>query len=271
MTNPDIIIKSFEKIGARAKVATIDNPGRSSRSIIVDVRKDRKGEFFDIRFLDAVEILVLDTQPKDRHLLLLARDPDNPKAKFLCGHDERHWFTASIPESSPVSTLIDAKQALKPTEILQFESDGTIRKKDLHRRRRKLKTGGKIFRQGEFMFVPDPDFQPRLNAVLNNEILARGGNPHCARFLYREGGTTVYIHHRYPDGLTKANWEKLVTNKPEMRKWGWRIQVRNPKVYVKGKITHPEHATIDLGDIWHRVLLNTEGQAKSAQNVAFID
>ena len=128
MTNPDIIIKSFEKIGARAKVVTYDKPERSNRSIIVDVKKDRKGEFFDIRSLDVVEILILDTQPKDRHLLLMARDPDNPKAKILCGHDEHHWFTASIPEDAPVSTIKDAMQALKPEELLQIESDGAIRK-----------------------------------------------------------------------------------------------------------------------------------------------
>jgi hypothetical protein len=267
------IIKSFEQIGARVKVSTFDRPrrGRDSRSIVVDVKKDRKGEFFDIRYLDMVELLILDTQPKDKHLLLMARDPDNPKAKFLCGHDERHWFTASIPENLPVSTVTDAKQALKPKELIQIESGGAIRKKDLQKRRRKIKPGGKIYRQGEFMFVPDPNFKPFHVAVIKNEILSRGGNPHRAQYLYREGGETVYINNKYPNGLTKEKWEELILKKPEAKKWGWQTQVREPAVYVKGKISHPEHATIDLGEIWHRVLLNTESQAKSAQSVAFID
>jgi hypothetical protein len=273
MEEIDPIIRSFEQIGARVKVSTFDRPrrGRENRSLVIDVKKDRKGEFFDIRNLDMVELLILDIQPKDKHLLLLARDPDNPKAKFLCGHDERHWFTASIPESSPVSTVIDAKEALKPKELIQIESGGAIRKKDLHKRRRKIKTGGKIFRQGEFMFVPDPNFQPSLDAVIKNEVISWGGNPHHAQYLYREGGTTVYMNSKYPNGLTKEKWEELIIKKPEAKKWGWRTQVRDPIVYVKGKISHPEHATIDLGNIWHRVLLNTESQAKSSRNVAFID
>jgi len=49
------------------------------------------------------------------------------------------------------------------------------------------------------------------------------------------------------------------------------VQVRDPIVHVKGKVSHPEHATVNLGQIWHRVLLNTESKAKAAYNVAFID
>ena len=33
--------------------------------------------------------------------------------------------------------------------------------------------------------------------------------------------------------------------------------VRNPEVYVKGAITHPDHATLVLRG-WHRVYLNGE-------------
>jgi hypothetical protein len=190
MTDINVISKSFGEIGARAKVAVVEKPDRSNRSVVVDVKKDKKGECFDIRILDIIELFVLDQQPADRHLLLMARDPKNPKAKFLCGHDERHWFTAAIPEYSCVSTVIGAKQALKPKELVQLETSQGVREKDLHKRRRKLRAGGKILRQGEFMFIPNPNFEPSLDAALKNEILARGGNPHRAQYLYREGGTT---------------------------------------------------------------------------------
>jgi hypothetical protein len=42
---------------------------------------------------------------------------------------------------------------------------------------------------------------------------------------------------------------------------------RNPVVYVRGKLSHPDHATIRL-DGWHRVLMNTESGSSS---VAFLD
>jgi hypothetical protein len=46
--------------------------------------------------------------------------------------------------------------------------------------------------------------------------------------------------------------------------------VRDPDVYAMGAIRHPDHATIHL-DGWHRVLMNTEQQARAMQNVVFID
>ena len=63
---------------------------------------------------DAVQALVvLDVQPRDRHLLLMSRE-QGQKHRFLLGHDERHWLVAGILEASPVSRVADAKRALKP-------------------------------------------------------------------------------------------------------------------------------------------------------------
>ena len=110
----------FARIGARLKVFA-DRPARRSRTsgvIALDVQADRKGEFFEIirRPGAEAEIAVLDVQPADRHLLLLVREGKD-KSKFLCGHDERHWFVAGIPESAPVGTVRQAKEALKPAEV----------------------------------------------------------------------------------------------------------------------------------------------------------
>ena len=46
--------------------------------------------------------------------------------------------------------------------------------------------------------------------------------------------------------------------------------VRNPSVYVKGRITHADHATVVL-DGWHRVEMNTETQSRAMRHVAFLD
>lgn len=46
--------------------------------------------------------------------------------------------------------------------------------------------------------------------------------------------------------------------------------VRNPVVYVRRKVWHPDHATIRL-DIWHRVEMNTENWSRAMASVAFLD
>ena len=107
--------------------------------------------------------------------------------------------------------------------------------------------------------------------VLRNEPLIRGrGKPHWAEFCYRRGGQLVYVCHRYPNGLGSANYRKLVRDRPEARRWPWRAMSRNPEVYVKGRISHPDHRAITLHG-WHRVFLNTETQARAMRHVAFVD
>ena len=62
----------------------------------------------------------------------------------------------------------------------------------------------------------------------------------------------------------------ILAGSPKAKGWGWRMMRRNPGVYVKGRIRHTDHATITLHG-WHRVLMNTEGQSRAMQNVAFLD
>src|SRR4051794_7018822 len=94
------LLMKFARIGARIKVA--DRPSRPIRAtaglITLDVRADRDGEFFEVLPPHGTdpEIAVLDVQPSDRHLLLMVRE-GGEKHKFLCGHDERHWFVAAVP------------------------------------------------------------------------------------------------------------------------------------------------------------------------------
>jgi hypothetical protein len=114
MNTKDLLTK-FARIGARVKVA--DRPTRRSRvpmgALSLDVQADRIGEFFEVVAPGGIhhEVAVLDVQPSDRHLLLMVREGAE-KHKFLCGHDERHWFVAAVPESAPVGTVPQAKEAL---------------------------------------------------------------------------------------------------------------------------------------------------------------
>lgn len=269
-----LVEKKFKEIGARVKFG---EPRQFQNNLSIDIRKDKEGEFFDIKLKKEIELMVLDVQKNDRHLLMMAVD-NKQKSKFLCGHDERNWFTCAIPEKKPVSTVIGAKQALKPDTLVKFEKHEGIKTKDAHKRHRRLKTGKKIHRQGEFMFIPEPNFNPpngSLTIIHKNEPMRRGsGNSHYAEELYRKGGNVVYISNfsdKTREGISKNQYQKLLTSNPETSKLRWRTMVANPIVYARGKITHKEHKTLDLGTMWHKVVLNTENEARASKDVKFLD
>jgi hypothetical protein len=91
----EMLERRFGAVGARLKVA--EGPWRGEPRI--DIRRDGRGEYFDLRFAGgegAVELEVVDVQPRDRHLLLLVR-VGKEKSKFLCGHDERHCSSPRFP------------------------------------------------------------------------------------------------------------------------------------------------------------------------------
>ena len=275
----EAITKKFKDIGARVKIFDLQNTrNRRVEDISVNILSDRKGEYFDITLEDPdnIELQILDTQKDDKHLLLMAKTNaahDNKK-KFLCGYDERHFFSCAIPETAGVSTVLGAKQALKPNDLIDHEKRGKIKTKNLHKRKRTIK-GGKIFRQGEFNFIRDENFQPpkgSLTVIHKNEPMSRGGGkPHMAEYLFRRGGTQVYVSGRHPNGLTEKEYKEFLKENPDAKKWNWSSRVRNPKVYAKGKISHLDHKTLNLGDVWHEVVLNTEDRARARRNVAFLD
>jgi hypothetical protein len=263
-----VLDNKFARIGARLKVA--DRPRRFSNASVIslDVQTDSKGEFFEIAPVPGVDaaVEVLDVQPADHHLLLLARE-GKEKSKYLCGHDERHWFVAGIPDNAPVGTVKQAKEALKPTEVHVAQARQSI--KGLARNRRK---NAAFVRQGEWFFIPVPGFVVDEKFVLRNEPLTRGngGKPHWAEFCCRRGGETVYVSRQHPNGVLGQSYRKLIQDNPEARNWGWRTMQRNATVYVRGRIRHPDHRTIMLHG-WHRVLMNTESQSRAMRNVAFLD
>ena len=267
--NTTLLNTKFARIGARLKVAERPTSRtRSSSAISLDVQADRYGEFFEIfhRPAAAPEVAVIDVRPTDRHLLLLVREAGE-KSKFLCGHDERHWFVAGIPESAPVGTVRQAKEALKPAEVVTAQS-GLRLGADARNRRK----NAAFIRQGEWFFLPAPNFVVDAKRVLAWEPLARGngGKAHWMEWAYRSGGELVHVCQRHPNGVTEAQYKGILGMNAKAKSWGWRTMRRNPGVYVRGRVRHPDHATITLS-CWHRVVMNTEGQSKAMRNVAFLD
>jgi adenosyl cobinamide kinase/adenosyl cobinamide phosphate guanylyltransferase len=107
--------------------------------------------------------------------------------------------------------------------------------------------------------------------IHRDEPIRRGsGKAHWCEELYRTGGEIVHVSSRYPNGLADKEYQKLIAQNPAGKKWNWRIMTRDAGVYVRGRISHPDHATIQLFG-WHRVIMNTEHEAPAARNVVFLD
>jgi hypothetical protein len=268
MIDTGLLESKFARIGARLRRADGLGPRRrrnvSGVAVALDVRSDREGEYFEV--IGRRDAEVLDVQPTDRHLLLLVRER-GAKHKFLCGHDERHWFVAAVPESAPVGTVRQAKEALKPVEVRSAQARAGLRAEAGNRRK-----NAAYRRQGEWFFVPAPDLAVDEALVLRDEPITRGngGKPHRCEFCYRTGGETVYVCRRYPNGLDGRQYRRILEARPEAKDWGWRPMTRNASVFVRGRVRHDDHRTITLRG-WHRVLMNTETQAAAMRNVAFLD
>jgi hypothetical protein len=271
MIGRDSLEAKFDRIGARLKLCGGPGPGRrvaSGGPVRLDIRTDRDGEFFEIRggSRDDARIEVLDVRPADRHLLLMVRERGE-KPKYLCGHDERHWFVAAVPESASVGTVRAAKEALKPAEVRTAQARKGLGGEAGNRRK-----NAAFRRQGEWFFIPAPDLKVDEALVLRDEPLTRGNGskPHRCEFCYRTGGEPVYVCRVYPKGVDATRYQQILHADPEANRWGWRVMSRNPLVYVRGRVRHPDHKTIVLHG-WHRVLMNTEHQARAMRNVTFLD
>src|SRR5215470_8840734 len=154
----------FGRMGARVKLREAISRRAPAG---IDIRSDKRGEYFDIGVEpnDRVKYEVIDIRPDMRHLLLMGRR-DNGKQKFLCGHDERHWFVCAVPGNS-VTNVVNAMEALQPAEVRGAVSQKVKRHKDRLRRRNEA-----FVRQGEWFFIPAPELVVKPKLVLRDEPIS---------------------------------------------------------------------------------------------------
>lgn len=258
--DPELLGKHFRAIGAKVKFRPNDpgtpkRPGPPPTSFSIDIRRDARGEYFDIaRGGTAPDLEVLQVRPHERHLLLYSRDGQ----RFLCGHDERHWFVAAVPRA--VSTVAAAKQALLPPAVWEQVKD--LPPGEVDNRRNAV-----FRRQGEWFFLPTTrDIPPAL--ILRHEPLQRTARskPHVCQELYREGGEVVYLVRGKE--YSEREYAREKQRDPGFDRGLARRMVRNPNVYARGYVRHEDHATIRLTG-WHRVFINAELTAGTS--VTFLD
>lgn len=231
----------------------LPNP-RSANIYDLNIRRDRHGEHYALGVPPVLpNFKILQTDRATRHLLMMA-DAD----RLLCGHDERHWFVAAIDQQ--VSTVIGAKRALLPRELSEISIAPSV----LARRHNAV-----FLRQGEWFFVPvSVDRAASLNGwpILHNEPLVRNrrSKPHMVSEIIRFGGVAVVLF----DGneYSLHQWREHCDRNPKDGLLGRQL-VKDPEVYARGHVRHPDHATLTLRD-WHRVYPNREA---SSINVSFYD
>jgi len=271
------IESKFASMGARLKVREVpsrwqrrDQQWSDPKDYAVDIQRDGRGQFFELRvpthLRESLDVSVMQTEPKQRHLLLMVRKlADQPRLdRFLCGHDEREWFVAAVPGGA--SSVRQAFEALQPNDVQEALSRTPVSSKKRFARKNRV-----FRRQGEWFFVPEPALKVADALILRNEPLRRGaGKPHFVDQLVRLGGQTVYVCGQHPNGVLEKQYRRILKANPQARQWAWRVMRRDPRVYARGSVRHSDHATIML-PFWHRVFMNTETQSQTMANVAFLD
>jgi len=210
------------------------------------IRNPRKKIEKFILFIDNHErIKILSYRPETRHLVLGVENEPGVIDRLLCGHDEREYFIASLPSDAQITTVEQAIESLKRNPVREAE-----------------RRGAKVIRQGEWYFVPQPDFDKQNYFIHTNEPLVRmvrgrmGGTPHMVSEIIRTTGSSTAL---VETGRLNKDGSKIMQE-----------MVRVNSVYARGSITHPDHKTVKLRD-WHLVIMNREFEGRWNAGVTFLD
>ncbi len=133
----------------------------------IDVQQEAGREAFRLRYpwSDVVTATALDVRPKQRHLVLDVAGQRLPiRGRYLCGHDERHWFVANLPIDPRTTTVPGAMEALKPAIVLRAQKRLGVKS-----RRHRRKTAAYV-RQGEWFFLPRPMMHVGELAIRNGQL-----------------------------------------------------------------------------------------------------
>lgn len=201
--------QAFSEIGARLAEETF------GRRFEIDIVTRDDGEAYQLQRprRDSLIMEVMDVHQHLRHLVLDVTGLWLPiSGRYLCGHDESHWFVAGLDFSRRTATVRGAMESLKP-DIVRREQR---RKKVKHRRNRR--TTAAYLRQGEWFFLPRPKMQVAESLVERHARLVRdGGQPHQVDELYRVPGrdeTFVRgrVQHVDHQTIQLEVWHRVVQN-----------------------------------------------------------
>jgi len=266
MLDFDDLTRAFERIGAACRIASAKRWSIDVRSTRIPKRRGspRSIETFSLTIPPTAEVRAVDVQPADRHLLLGVRLPNNLRTSYLAGHDERHWFAAAIPDRP--ASVSDAKRQLMPQVVLDAMTSERLRPDESSRRRTRA-----FLRHGEWFFVPmGESYAPQTPVRFDESISRARGSPHRVDELARVG--SVSMLEVIVDGVRRIVPEESIRRLRHdaivrlLR--SWRVPLF---VVVRGRVRHRDHATLDLGRRWHRVVMNREHESPGMSGLRFLD
>jgi hypothetical protein len=201
----------------------------------------RRAQRFHIYVHPQVEMQVVDKAPKSQHLLAVLRhQPElggqTLKRHFVLGHDERQLFVVGV---EPAASVTEALKSLRPPQLRLAE-----------------RRGWKIIRQGDWFFVPVrqrwispeergiPYYNQQLGGMSARFWSIRTGNPHVAE----EQRVVIEDVPRLIGGTTRK--VRAIT-----------------MIFVRGKIRHAEHSTLDLKG-WYQAF---QSQGAFQSGIGYID
>lgn len=265
MLSETALSRHFARLGARFQL----KHSPALRGWALDIVHDKHGPAFELRareeLLPDLEVIVSSVDRTTRHLVLFVREgTDIPLHRYLCGHDERDWFLATIP--GPVTTVRQAMEALKPKQVRRAQESAHLKPKLRNRRHNPA-----FLRQGEWFFLPFPGLKTENRPIHRWEPIRRGGGkPHFVEEIVRLGGKVVYFDGR--QSMTATEFEAYRKEFGPEKAAKYRPGVRGARVFARGLVRHPDHRTLTLNG-WHEVLANTEAQAsvEAQRKLEFID
>jgi hypothetical protein len=275
--NVEALSRQFARIGANLEVAErAFVRGRNGASeFSLDIREEGRKEFYLLEIakpvIETMDFQVLNSRPDLRHLVLMARNDSaeiatgTAKEKFLCGHDERHWFVASLPAAAGVTDVTTAMESLKPRDAVWSQRRRKVSPKDRNKRH-----NAGFIRQGEWFFIPLEWFRPNpMDVIRKDEPISRGAGskPHIVSELVRRGGELVYVSRNGRTVLSAFQYESRVRAGKIRNAAEFLAQRMTTEVYVRGKVRHADHKTIVLKE-WYRVAMNAE---PISNTVRFLD
>jgi hypothetical protein len=200
---------AFAEIGARLAADTFGT------RFEIDIVSRNGAESYQMqrpRF-DALRFDVMDVNPHLRHLVLDVSGERLPiSGRYLCGHDESHWFVAGLEFGRRTMTVRGAMESLKPELVCRAQ-----RRMGVAHRRHRRRTAVYV-RQGEWFFLPRPKMHVADVLIEQGGRLTReGGKPHRVDELYRAPGrdeTFVRgrVQHADHETIVLDAWHRVVRN-----------------------------------------------------------
>ena len=221
----------------------------AQKGFFVDVRREGKyKEVFGLFVGEDSKLHILDIDSKTSHMLIMVETGGSRK-RYLLGNDRGKYFVSQLKKSK-ASNVKQAFSELQPDNVKKAK-----KKKE------------KVIRQGEWFFIPTPDFTVPKNCYIeyktsidrqNNYFWEKDTHTHIADELVR-----VPIEEEMPEEAIEEVGKEEV--------WGlveWKTDEPKEEIYVRGKVIHREHAKVKFKE-WHRAYRNLE--KKHAPKIPLFD